>query len=199
MLGDALRRHDSYHSCLADWYLGLALSELDDPEKLDEADQCALTMVERNVSPVFEPTARIIRARVALARKNWARAEADGRHVRKSLIGLLPYSLMASPPLIYALLAQGRAGEASRFAHEDLQALTQLQGPICSEVAFLVAASEAFFANGERELGERTLRGALGRLEGRAAKMAEPEMRQIYLARRENRRARELANTLLLT
>jgi serine/threonine protein kinase/tetratricopeptide (TPR) repeat protein len=192
--------HDSYHVCLADWYLGLTLSELDDPAKLEEADQCALTMVERNVSPMFEPTARIIRAKVALAKKDWLRAESDGRHVRSSLPTLLPYTLMASTPLIHALLEQGRASEAARIAREDFTALSQLAGPVCSEVGFLVAATEAFFANDERALGERTLRDALRRMEARAAKMTDPETRRTYLtARRENRRARELSRLLLPT
>ncbi|HWA77079.1 MAG TPA: protein kinase [Polyangiaceae bacterium] len=190
----AAQIHDSYHVCLADWYLGLTLSELDDPEKLEEADQCALTMVQRNVSPMFEPTARIIRARVAFAKQDWQRAESDGRHVRRSMPTLLPYTLMATPPLVYALIRQGRAEEAAHVAHEDLAALNKLQGPVCSEVAFLVAAAEAFFENGESAPAERTLRQALTRIDARAAKMSEPLTKETYLSRRsENRRARELA------
>jgi tetratricopeptide (TPR) repeat protein len=186
--------HDSYHTCLADWYLGLTLSELDDPVKLDEADQCALTMVELNVSPLFEPVARIIRAKVAYAKKDWPRAEADGLHACRALPTLVPYALMAVGPLIHALIEQNRADEAARTASQWLRTLDELKGPVCSEVAFLVAASEAFFTSGDRVRGERTLRRTLDCIEARSAKMLDPETKRTYLTqRRENRRARELA------
>jgi hypothetical protein len=41
-------------------------------------------VVALSVSPIFEPTAQIICARVAIAKKEWARAETDGRHARKT-------------------------------------------------------------------------------------------------------------------
>ena len=189
----AQRVHDSYHVGLADWYLGLTLCESDDEARLAEADRCALTMVELDVSPIFEPTARIIRAHVAVARKDWVRAETDGRHVRQTLTGILPYSLMASAALMDSLVAQGRGAEAAVVAREDLAALAALEGPIFSEIQFRVSAAEALFAGGEQALAESTVRQALRQLERRASHIADASQRRTYLdGLRHARRARAL-------
>jgi serine/threonine protein kinase/tetratricopeptide (TPR) repeat protein len=190
----AAQIHDSYHVGLADWYLGLVLSERSEPELLDEADECARTMVKLNVSPIFDVVARSVSARVALAKKEWARAEQDGRQARDGMQTLLPYSLLASAALIEALLAQKRAREAAAIAREDLEALAKLPCPVNTEVLFYVAAAEALFEAGDRPEAERTLRQALTRIEVRAGKITEPALKNSFLTRRrENRRAFELA------
>jgi eukaryotic-like serine/threonine-protein kinase len=185
---------DSYHVGLADWYLGLALSERTEPELLDEADQCSRTMVELNVSPIFDVVARSVSARVALAKKEWPRAEADGKLARDGMRSLLPFSLLATTALIESLLQQKRAGEAAVIAREDLNALRGLKGPVCTEVLFCVAAAEALLAAGDRPEAERALRDAIRQIDVRARKFAEPGPKQTYLTGRpENRRAFELA------
>ena len=84
--------------------------------------------------------------------------------------------------------------EASAIARQDLEAIGKLRCPVCSEVLFYVAAAEALFESGDRQLAEETLRKALGRIEARAAKITNVSLKDSYLdRRRENRRAFQLA------
>jgi eukaryotic-like serine/threonine-protein kinase len=193
----ALEVRDDYHAALSDWYLGLALSEQDDPVKLDEAEHCAETMVQLERGAIFLGAARVISARVALAKRDWARAEEEGRLARAALVGLLPFGLMASAYLFTALLRQDRAEEAAGLAREDLARLEREAVPVCSEVLFFVAAADALLAAGDRPAGEAALRRALHLIDLRAAAITDPGQMRSFAAREENRRASELARQWL--
>ncbi|MEO8214067.1 MAG: hypothetical protein ABI560_12775, partial [Myxococcales bacterium] len=186
--------HDDYHAALADWYLGLALSEQGDPAKLDEADACAATMVLLQNSPIFLCTSRIVTAQAALSRGDWARAEAEASSSRPTLLGIPPYGMMASAHLLTALVRQGRAAEAATIARDDLATYHRTGSPVCSEVMFKVAAAEALFEDGDKEGGERVLRDALAKIERRSAHLRGTDHLAVFLENRpENARARELA------
>jgi hypothetical protein len=186
--------HDDYHAALADWYLGLALSEQVDPAKLDEADACAATMVYLQNNPIFVCTSRIVTAQAALSRGDWARAEAEARSSRPTLLGIAPYGMMASAHLLTALVRQGRGAEASSIARDDLATYHPTGSPVCSEVLFKVAAAEALFEGGDREGGARVLRDALMKIERRSAHLRDTDHLTMFLTcRPENVRARELA------
>jgi hypothetical protein len=189
---------DDYHTALADWYLGLALSDQETPEKLAEAEQCARATQELNPSPMFEATSQNLSARVAVARGDWAQAERDGRKARAGMTAMIPYALFASAHLVESLTRQGRSAEAAAIAKEDLDVLAAQHGPLYSEVPFRVAAAEALFEAGEHAAGESVLREALRQVELRAGKIADPVLRARFLERRtENRRALELARAWL--
>jgi tetratricopeptide (TPR) repeat protein len=194
----AQKIHDEYHAANASWYLALALSERDDPALLDEAERCALETMQLDDTPLFEATSRNSMARVALARKDWARAEADARMARTVMSAMLPYRFLATASLITALVQQGRAREAVELAREDTRLLDEMDSPAFSEVLFRVAVAETLFAVDERAAAERSLRQALRQIERRAAKLSDPVQRAVFLtARAENRRAAELARTEL--
>jgi hypothetical protein len=196
--GQAIAReiHDDYHAALADWYLGLALSEQSDPAKLAEAENCAETMVLLEKSAIFVATSRILIARAALERKDWERAEAEGRASRAGLFGVTPYWLMASAHLLTALVRQGRGKEAGVIAREDLATYEQTGGPLCSEVLFKVAVAEALFEDGDRKAAALTLGDALRQIEVRSAQIPAGPYQQTYLmGRPENRRAFALVQT----
>jgi hypothetical protein len=56
---------------------------LNDPDKLAEAEHCAEQLVGLGVSPLFATSVlRTITARVALARRDFTRAETDGQAAR---------------------------------------------------------------------------------------------------------------------
>ncbi|HET6149051.1 MAG TPA: protein kinase [Polyangia bacterium] len=190
--------HDDYHAALADWYLALTLSEDADPAKLDEAQQCADTMVALDRSAIFLAAARVVTAGVALARHDWAHAESEARAARAGLTAMPPYGLMASAHLMTALVTQGRAAEAAAIAREDLARHATRRGPVCSEVLFLVAAAEALFAAGSRGEAESALRQGLRQIDVRARKLSDPALKQSFLlGRNENLRARAHAKAWL--
>ena len=188
--------HDDYHAALADWYLGLTLSEQNDPAKLEEARQCADTMVALERSAIFLAAARVVTAGAALGKQDWARAEVEAGAARAGLTAMPPYGLMASAHLMTALGRQGRAAEAAAIAREDRARHAARLGPVCSEVMFQVAAAEAFFAAGSRGEAETALREALRQIEVRASKLSDPALRSSFLnGRDENRRARAHARS----
>lgn len=190
--------HDEYHVSVAAWYLGLTLSEHTDPAKLDEAEQCAVVMMNLEPNPLFAATSLNVVARAAAARRDWVRAEREARTSRDGLTAIAPYRFFATESLLRALVALGRGVEAAEVAREDLALLTKVGSPVCSEVLLLVAAAEALFAGGDPLGAEATVRAALRQIELRAARIAEPDLKASFLERRpENRRARELAKAWL--
>jgi hypothetical protein len=190
--------HDDYHAALADWYLALALAEQTDPAKLDEAKECAGTMVALDCSAMFLAAARVLTARVALGRGDWAHAEAEAVRARAYLLEVPPYGLMASAHLMTALMHQDRAAEAAAIAREDLTRHAARRGPVCSEVMFQVAAAEALFVAGSRGEAEAALREALRRIDRRAGKLSDPALKHSFLTGRdENLRARAHAKAWL--
>jgi serine/threonine protein kinase len=192
----AVKIHDGFHTANASWYIALTLSEHTGPAQLDQAERCALEMVELQQTTLFEATSHNLTARVALARRDWKRAEADARSARTGMSALLPYRFLASSSLLTALVQQSRAGEAAALANEELALFEHMGSPVFSEVIFRVAAAEALFAGGQRSAAEGALREALRQIERRAAKLSDPTHRASYLtARAENRRAAELARS----
>jgi serine/threonine protein kinase len=176
---------DQYHTAQSTWYLGLALCEQTDPAKLDEAEACARAVQESHISPLYEHyIPRIITARVAVTRQDWPRAEEEGRQARAGLESLPPYMLMASADLVTGLLRQGKAAEAAVVAREDLARVAALEGPLCTEVLFNVAAAEALYEAGDRAEGSALLGTALAQIEERAKRMSDPMLKEMFLGRR---------------
>jgi eukaryotic-like serine/threonine-protein kinase len=187
--------HDGYHEATACWYLGLALSEQPDPSALEEAEHCARMVRESRVSPLYEgPLPRVITGRIAVARKDWVRAEAESRVAREGLLHAAPpWGFISAGDLLRALVNLGRGAEAAAVAREDLLSRDGCEGPMCTEVLLEVAAAEALCAGGDRRAAEDVLRVALRAISLRAANIADPTLRRSYLGRREeNRRAFEL-------
>ena len=188
---------DDYHAALADWYLGLSLVEqgADDPAKLDEADRCAEAMLLLERSPTFVAASRVITARAALERGDLRKAEQECVAARPDLLPIPAFWLMAEASLLEALVADGRASEASTVARGGLAFLEGATGPFCSEVGFRIAASEALQASGDPAAASRALEDALREIGLRAALISDAALRRSYLSRQENRRAATLTRT----
>lgn len=144
--------------------------------------------------PIFVAAARVVTACSALGRSDWPRAEAEARAARDGLDGLPAFRFMASSYLLAALAQQNRRSEAAALARDDLSLLARLEGPICSEVMFRVAAAEALFDDGAREQAEAALREALRQIDIRAGRISRTDLKTSFLTgREENRRARRRA------
>jgi hypothetical protein len=104
-----------------------------------------------------------------------------------------PYALMASAIVLEGLTRQGKSDAAVELAHEDLTMLDELGGPVCSDVAFGVAAAEALFDSGDSASAASVLGEALQQIERRGGLIADHRLKQSYLTRRpEVRRALQL-------
>jgi eukaryotic-like serine/threonine-protein kinase len=191
--------HDDYNVALADWYLGLVLTESQKAESLDEADQCVHTMRELDKSAAFQGTSLCLSSRVAVAKCDWARAVDHGRQGRQGLAGLAPYSLFASTSLIRGLGEIGQREAAAAIAREDLARYRALAGAVCSEVGFLVTAAEAFRAADSRAEADVALELALRQIDRRAEKLEVGAPRATFLETSVNRRAFELRRAWLAT
>jgi hypothetical protein len=147
-----------------------------------------------NISLGYECSVYWALARVALARAQWATAEAEARRARDRNSFSPTYAIAASTCLLRALIGQGRAEEAATIAREDLARLRHLGGAGFSEVPFRAAAAEALLQAGEREAGEESLREALAQIELRASRIPDAAVKESYLHRnQDNRRVFELA------
>ena len=185
--------HDEYHAALAAWYLSVALADSTDPEKLNEAEECARAMVLGGENPLFDAVSQVVLARLALLRKDWAEAETAARQARTGLVAMPPYALMASASLVLALANQGRSVQACMIAREDLELLERIDGPVSTEVLFRVAAADVLHGAGHLAEARSVLAEARRQIDIRSTKITDPALRNSYLSRRpENRRAREL-------
>lgn len=183
---------DKHHQALASWYIGVPLSEQDEPSKLEAADRAADAMRDIESLPIFRARSSIIRARTALCRRQFERAESEAREARANITAMPPFQFMASATLLAALTALGRTEEARAIALEDLAALERVASPVISEVALRVTAAEALYASGDARTAETALRRALSEIERRVSKLSTPARKDQYLGRPENRRATEL-------
>jgi hypothetical protein len=193
----AKRIRDDYHAALADWYLGLALSSYDEPEKLEEAEACVASMKQLDGSPTFVATTLSMSAGVAMMKKDWKRAEAEARESRDKHGGIIAYELMASRHLVLALMKLDRVEEAAEIARRDLALLNALPGTLWSDVTFRVAAAEALHAAGDQPAAVAALQAALQQMENRIAKIADPAAQALYRSRQDNQRALELQRSWL--
>jgi len=140
----------------------------------------------------------VVTARIALERRDWARAETEARAARDGLGGLPAFRLMAATHLLSSLRRQGRGAEAATLARDEMARLARLGGPVCSEVMLRVAVAESLLEAGDREAGAGALREALRHIQLRADTLLAAGMKNGYLTgREENRRASELARAWL--
>jgi tetratricopeptide (TPR) repeat protein len=193
-LAVAEQLQDSYLASVARHWLSYALCDQMNPDGLDEAEQCARSLLEAHLTPVWDAMARLLFARVAIARGEWARVASESQKAQEQVVAMRPIWFVASTYLTRARVRQGRREEAAAVAREGLHLLSQTGGTGYSEIPFRVAAAEALFAAGDREAAESALREALRQIDHRAAKISDAYLRDCFLHRREeNLRALELA------
>jgi hypothetical protein len=190
----ALEVHDDYHASMAAWYIGLAAADQEDEAKREETLRAAVLVQQARVGPHHEThLPRMLTGRVALARRDFARAVDDLRIGHQGIAQMTPYALLISSYEVQALVRSGRLDEAGRTAKAGLAVLAELGGPVCSEVMFEVAAAEALWETGEHGEARRVLARARAHMELRAHLIADADRRNAYLTgREENRRMLEL-------
>jgi eukaryotic-like serine/threonine-protein kinase len=185
--------NDEYHAALGNYYVALALSE--QPERFAEAERFAAG-VRPGIGPLDEPLWLSLTSRIALTRGDFGAAEAGARKARAALLVLPPWGLLSSSQLLEALVHLGRADEAASIAREDLVLMDRIGSPMFTEIPFRVAVAIALNASGDASGARASLAIALRELDARAAAIPELRRRELFLARRENRRALELAREL---
>ncbi|UQA60469.1 serine/threonine-protein kinase PknK [Polyangium aurulentum] len=185
---------DPYGTANAQAYLMLTLIKLSEPEKIDEAERLAVAVLEANIGPSYEGTARYGLAGVAVARGEWARAESEARRAC-ALIDVAPtWALDCAGYWMRALVAQGRTEEAAALAKRYLNRLEQVGGVGFTEIAFRVAAASALFQGGEKEDAREVLIETLRQIELRASKIPDAHLKDRYLHQnRDSRQAFALA------
>jgi hypothetical protein len=93
-----------------------------------------------------------------------------------------------------ALLAEGLADEGRKVARAAMQLLESLGGSEGGESMVRLTLVEAEAAAGDEAAARAALASAHHRLETRAARISEPELRRRFLEEHpDNRRTRELA------
>jgi hypothetical protein len=176
----------------------MILVEQGDANRINEAERITRTILEANMSEIYLGIARTIQTSVHLSRGQAVEAEAAAQRALKLCSAIPTQALSARTGLLKALHLQSRSEEAAEVAREGLALLATLTTGGWSEVAFRVAAAEAFEDNGEREEASRALREALRQIELRASTIPDGAWKERYLVGRpENRRAFELARDWL--
>lgn len=122
-------------------------------------------------------------ARLSLLRGRPQEAEAHARAAMQ-LFPVFPIWLShVAPVQIHALLALGRAGEATAVAEQVFGALPTLGGLGVAEVEFRLSASEAFHAAGEFDRARIELHETLRQVQLRADDIMDPFWKMSYLTR----------------
>lgn len=131
----------------------------------------------------YPSLAQGLMARLSLLRGRPQEAEAHARAAMQ-LFPMFPIWLShVAPVQIQALLALGRAGEATAVAEQVFSALPILGGFGVAEVEFRLSASEAFHAAGEHERARSELRKTLRQVQLRADDIQDAFWKKSYLTR----------------
>src|SRR5690606_17621997 len=121
----ALGSHDEEHTKIAEWFLGLVLSERGDAAALLEAETCARSVAALGHGP-FAAASGVIAARAALGRGEPEVARREAARARAALEHLPPYAALACATELEALRQRGRAEAAAALAEEALSRLEAL-------------------------------------------------------------------------
>ncbi|AKT37182.1 serine/threonine-protein kinase [Chondromyces crocatus] len=177
----AERLGDGYLLANAQFYLAYALSETSTRENLIEATTLAQRVLDADVSPTYELSARWALARIALAQAQWASAEAEAGRARALSHEVPIYRLATSTCSIQALLGQRRIEEAVTIVNEELKRVRRLGAAGFAEIPFLAAAADALLLAGKRDASRTCLQDAAAAIALRAGRIPDEAAKHRYL------------------
>jgi hypothetical protein len=148
----------------------------------------------RQRDPRLEGSARTQLSSIALRQGDARSAEEQALRAEELLAAAPPLCACAMASRARALLAEGLADEGRKVARAAMQLLESLGGSEGGESMVRLTLVEAEAAAGDETAARAALASAHHRLETRAARISEPELRRRFLEEHpDNRRTRELA------
>jgi serine/threonine protein kinase/tetratricopeptide (TPR) repeat protein len=178
---------------LARQTLARVLCETGETTQLEEAVRISNGALDKpGGASMFLGMAHHTLARVLLKRQQPAVEQAMQAYHALEAAPLL--GVDAAATVTHALLAAGTPAAALPFVEKALAIITTFGGAGFAEVELRLAASEAFYAVGDRDRAHRELARTLHEIKLRAADITDPHWRNTYLSRNRGCiRARALA------
>jgi serine/threonine protein kinase/tetratricopeptide (TPR) repeat protein len=166
------------------------------PGTLDEARRLLEQVIEEHRAANNGRYEGLLRTDLAIALHlagDLAGSEAEAQRASDLLAAGLGFRARALAVLARARLGLGRAAEALAAAREAQGILDRLGGLITGESLPPLALAEALFATGDAAGAEAAARDAKERLHRRAARIADPHLRETFLAHPDSARTLALS------
>ena len=190
----AVRVREDFGTVVTHLHLGLDLAGQCAPAKQAEARQIAeIYLQQPQLGPAMLGLCHHIIGQTRLCSGDLAGAEAALRTATAMFAPLLPSRLLVVPPLVAALLRQGRAAEARTLAEEAMDRIAEQGGLGHCELPLRLALGEARRAAGDEPAAREAIAGAADQVRRRAAIIEDPALRRSFLATPENLRVAALS------
>ena len=193
-LGDAERLGLPQTAGWASAYLAAVLLHRGELARATDMARAAADAGLRQKDPRLEGSARTQLSSIALRQGDAKAAAGEASRAETLLAAAPPLCACAMASRARALVARGLVDEARKVARAAMGLLESLGGSEGGESMVRLTLVEAEAAAGDEAAARAALASAHHRLEARAARISDPELRRRFLEEHpDNRRTRELA------
>lgn len=179
-------------------YLALMIMWTGAPERLDEVQELALSLLDNELSHTYGAFARTTLANIHLRRGELSEAEEKAR-LACTMIAVAPPAWPICATVFIDVLVERKNHEAAlSTVAEGLGLLKRTRGLGAFEIPFRVAAANAYFQAGKEDEGKAFLKDTLQEIEKRSNQIEDPFLKNCYLHQNiDSLRALELAQKWL--